>query len=161
MAYRTPWASSAAISCLRLSKSTAGSYASLFDPKPANNAEWVGFSVEIGPDGALYVLDWHDADICGADVHHHETGRIFRLAPATSLAETWPGRYDDLRTLPDAQLVALQTSRSDRHARRARIILQGRAAAGTLDPRTPNRLRQLFDTSSDPDWRLRAMWACT
>ena len=47
----------------------------------ANNAQWVGFSVEIGPDGALYVLDWHDADICGADVLHQETGRIFRIAP--------------------------------------------------------------------------------
>ena len=52
----------------------------------ANNAQWVGFSVEIGPDGALYVLDWHDADICGADVLHHETGRIFRIAPTESLA---------------------------------------------------------------------------
>ena len=36
----------------------------------ANNAQWVGFSMEVGPEGALYVLDWHDADICGADVLH-------------------------------------------------------------------------------------------
>ena len=31
----------------------------------ANNAQWIGFSMEIGPEGAVYVLDWHDADICG------------------------------------------------------------------------------------------------
>ena len=31
----------------------------------ANNAQFVGFSTEIGPEGAVYVLDWHDADICG------------------------------------------------------------------------------------------------
>jgi putative membrane-bound dehydrogenase-like protein len=29
----------------------------------ANNAQWIGFSMEIGPDGAVYVLDWHDSDI--------------------------------------------------------------------------------------------------
>ena len=34
----------------------------------ANNAHWIGFSLEIGPDGTLYVLDWHDGDICGQDI---------------------------------------------------------------------------------------------
>ena len=62
----------------------------------ANNAQWIGFSVEIGPDGAVYVLDWHDSDICGNDVLHKETGRIFRIAPTASLAEQWSGRYADL-----------------------------------------------------------------
>ena len=57
----------------------------------ANNAQWIGFSVEIGPDGALYVLDWHDGDICGQDVLHQETGRIYRIAPARSMAENFDG----------------------------------------------------------------------
>ena len=125
----------------------------------ANNAQWVGFSVEIGPDGSLYVLDWHDADICGADVLHHETGRIFRIAPTESRAADWPGRYSDLRTMTDAELVALQTSRSDWHARRARVILQGRAAKGTLGAGTRADLLRMFTTDANPDWRLRAMWA--
>ena len=34
----------------------------------ANNGQWIGFSMEIGPEGGLYVLDWHDADICGKEV---------------------------------------------------------------------------------------------
>lgn len=125
----------------------------------ANNAQWVGFSLEIGPDGALYVLDWHDADICGKEVLNGETGRIFRIAPQTSLAKEWPGRYSDLAKATDAQLVDLQTSPSDWHARRARGILQYRAAKGSLGTETHARLRTLFQTNANPDWRLRAMWS--
>jgi putative membrane-bound dehydrogenase-like protein len=125
----------------------------------ANNAQWIGFSLEIGPEGALYVLDWHDADICGMSVLHQETGRIFRVMPKQSLAEQWPDRYSDLRKMPDAQLVDLQTSPSDWHARRARVILQNRAAKGTLAADTHQRLDRMFRSNTNPDLRLRAMWA--
>ncbi|MEO5599777.1 MAG: PVC-type heme-binding CxxCH protein [Cyclobacteriaceae bacterium] len=125
----------------------------------ANNAQWVGFSMEIGPDGGVYVLDWHDADICGKEVLNAETGRIFRIMPESSQAENWQGRYGDLRKLTDKQLVDLQTSKSDWHARRSRVILQGRAAKNELKPDTHDHLRKIFDDQSNPDWRLRAMWA--
>nr|WP_266369438.1 PVC-type heme-binding CxxCH protein [Tellurirhabdus rosea] len=125
----------------------------------ANNAQWVGFSMEIGPDGGLYVLDWHDADICGKEVLNSETGRIFRIVPKASKAENWKGRYADLTKLTDAQLVDLQTSPSDWHARRARLILQHRAAEGRLAKKTHAQLREVFQKNSNADWRLRAMWA--
>ena len=51
-----------------------------------------------------------------------------------SLAKDWDGRYGDLKALSDAELVQLQTSASDWHARRARVILQARASAGKLSP---------------------------
>jgi putative membrane-bound dehydrogenase-like protein len=124
----------------------------------ANNAQWIGFSLEIGPEGALYVLDWHDADICGQDVLHQETGRIFRIVPKASHAEEWKGRYSDLRTMTDSELVELQTRPSDWHARRARGILQERAAQRILKPGTHDALRQIFKTQVNADWRLRAMW---
>lgn len=125
----------------------------------ANNAQWVGFSLEVGPEGGLYALDWHDADICGSEVLNKETGRIFRIVPKVSQAKDWPNRYADLGKMTDAQLVALQTSPSEWHARRARVILQGRAAQGKLAASTKSELRKVFQNYDKPDSRLRAMWA--
>lgn len=124
----------------------------------ANNAQWVGFSMEIGPEGGVYVLDWHDGDICGKEVLNEETGRIFRIMPEKSLAENWEGRYADLQKFTDRQLADLQTSKSEWHARRARVILQGRAAKGELKKETYDQLRKIFQSHTNPDWRLRAMW---
>ena len=74
----------------------------------ANNAQWIGFSVEVGPDGSLYVLDWHDADICGKEVLNKETGRIFRIAARHSTASDFPNRWADLNRLGDLELARLQ-----------------------------------------------------
>jgi putative heme-binding domain-containing protein len=115
--------------------------------------------MEVGPEGAVYVLDWHDADICGNQVLNKETGRIFRITPETSLAENWEGRYDDLKKMTDEQLVSLQTSKSAWHARRARLILQHRATDRKLDKDAQDQLLELFNSHSNPDYRLRAMWA--
>jgi hypothetical protein len=125
----------------------------------ANNAQWVGFSMEVGPDGGIYALDWHDADICGKEVLNTETGRIFRIIPEKTLAKDFDGRYTDLNKFSDTQLVSLQTSPSDWHTRRARGILQKRAANGKLQRGAVRDLHSLFKNSKNPDWRLRAMWA--
>lgn len=124
----------------------------------ANNAQWVGFSMEIGPDGGLYALDWHDADICGQEVLHSETGRVFRIMPKENLAKDFKGRYEDLNKLSDQGLVDLQTSQSDWHARRARGILQKRAANGSLQSATIGVLKRAFANNDNSDHRLRAMW---
>lgn len=125
----------------------------------ANNKQWVGFSMEIGPGGDVYVLDWHDADICGNDVQHKETGRIFRITPEQSLADDWEGRYDDVKSMSNEKLVELQLSKSAWHARRARVVLQGRAAKGEVDAAVHEALREVFTSNPDGDLRLRAMWA--
>ncbi len=124
----------------------------------ANNAQWIGFSMEIGPAGDMYVLDWHDADICGKEVLNKETGRIFRISPEKSMAENWEGRYSDLKKIKDVELARLQTSASDWHARRARVILQHRATKGALDPECIGQLKDLYNDRKNPDYRLRAMW---
>ena len=125
----------------------------------ANNAQWVGFSVEIGPEGALYILDWHDADICGGEVLDKDTGRIFRVTPQESRADQWPGRYDDLRAQSDLDLAQLQRSPSDWHARRARVILQERATERPLDADAEAELMAQFEGNDATTLRLKAMWA--
>jgi putative membrane-bound dehydrogenase-like protein len=121
----------------------------------ANDVQWVGFSVEIGPEGAVYILDWHDQDICGKVVVHGDTGRIYRLLPRDAKKVARP----DLASLPDADLVALQTHGNDWYVRQARTILHHRAATGKLDPATPAKLKALFEAQTDGGRRLRALWA--
>ncbi|MEM7375207.1 MAG: PVC-type heme-binding CxxCH protein [Bacteroidota bacterium] len=125
----------------------------------ANNAQWIGFSMEIGPGGDLYVLDWHDGDICGNSVMQKETGRVFRIRPTQSHADHWDGRFDDLTTFSDKQLAALQTSKSNWHARRARVILQYRATTGTIDADAVQHLNDILQSNQNQDHRLRALWA--
>ena len=125
----------------------------------ANNAQWIGFSMEIGPEGGVYVLDWHDGDICGKDVLHKESGRVYRIMPKKSLAKDWDGRYGDIAAMSDAHLVGLQTSESAWHARRARVLLQHRAVQGNLDASAHAGLRKIYETDPNADWRLRALWA--
>ena len=121
----------------------------------ANDPAWVGFGIEIGPDGAVYVLDWHDSELCGNAVNHKDTGRIFRLAP-TGL----PGKTGlDLAAATDLALVELLSHRNDWYGRRARLLLQQRAASGRLDPAVPARLWSLFATADTAALQLRALWA--
>ncbi|MCJ7465838.1 MAG: PmoA family protein [Maribacter sp.] len=125
----------------------------------ANNAQWVGFSIEVGPEGALYVLDWHDADICGGEVLNKETGRVYRIMPEKSVAENWPGRFDDLSEKSDVELVELQRSKSNWHAQRARVILQYRASKKALDKAAITLLNDMLNNEPSEDQRLRALWA--
>ena len=120
----------------------------------ANDNAWVGFSVETGPDGAVYVLDWHDSDICGSAIYNKETGRIWRIAP-----KGLPGKFGfDLSVKSDLQLVGLLTDRNDWYSRRARVLLQQRADAGKLNPTVPAKLWDLFKQSKTSAHQLRALW---
>lgn len=126
----------------------------------ANNAQFVGFSMEIGPGGNLYTLDWHDGDICGKEVLDANTGRIFRISPQKSFAENWEGRYSDLEAMSDKRLAEMQERNSNWHARRARLILQHRAARQSIDEEAQTVLWELFNNPANMiDHRLRGLWA--
>ena len=124
----------------------------------ANNAQFVGFSMEIGPAGDLYVLDWHDADICGSSVLNKNTGRVYRIMPIQSRAENWDGRFGDLEQMSDIQLARMQTSQSDWHARRSRIILQHRASKDGIKQEAVTLLEDLLNDDQNENIRLKALW---
>ncbi|MCB1122305.1 MAG: PmoA family protein, partial [Verrucomicrobiae bacterium] len=121
----------------------------------ANDPQWIGFSLEIGPEGAIYMLDWHDADICGNDVHDKDTGRVYRLAPDNT---PYPTHFN-LAEKSDNELVDLQLDKNDWYVRHARVLLQQRAAEGKLSSSVHDRLWAMFHNQKDDGRKLRALWA--
>src|SRR5205814_5604056 len=62
-------------------------------------------------------------------------------------------------SLSDEALVDRQTNRSDWDAGRAQVILKVQAGKGTVNPAAREQLARMFRSASNPDHRLRAMWA--
>ena len=59
----------------------------------------------------------------------------------------------------DLELAELQLSPSDWHARRARVILQGRAVNGAISTEAIEKLMNIYKNESNSDFRLRGLWA--
>lgn len=126
------------------------------DFMPTNDLAWVGFSVEIGPEGGVYILDWHDTDVCGNTVNFPNSGRVYRIMPKGAK----PFRCPDLTKMSDMDLVGLQTHANDWFVRHARLQLQMRTVAGTLDSAAVHSgLTSLLNSAADTPTRLRALWA--
>ena len=126
------------------------------DFMPTNDMAWVGFSVEIGPEGGVYILDWHDTDVCGNAINFPNSGRIYRIMPSNDEPIARP----NLRTLSDLELVELQRHQNDWYVRHARVILHHRAVSGVLDKDSVHAAlqKQLANAPSSAK-RLRALWA--
>ncbi|MEM9367106.1 MAG: PVC-type heme-binding CxxCH protein [Planctomycetota bacterium] len=123
---------------------------------PTNDLAWVGFSIEIGPEGGVYVLDWHDQDICGNAVKFPNSGRVYRIMPTDAKPQTRP----NLAAMTDAELVQLQWHSNDWYVRHARTLLQYRASTDMLNTSlVHSMLDEMFVSASDGPKQLRAMWA--
>ncbi|MDG2014389.1 MAG: c-type cytochrome, partial [Pirellulaceae bacterium] len=125
------------------------------DFMPTNDMAWVGFSVEIGPDGGVYILDWHDQDVCGNSVKFPNSGRVYRILPENLQRIARP----DLPKATDAELVDYQMHSNDWYVRQARAELQYRAAEGRLNSALVHgQLREQFRSAPNSAKRLRALW---
>lgn len=123
---------------------------------PANDLAWVGFSVEIGPEGGVYILDWHDTDICGNAINFPQSGRVYRIMPSRHE----PIKRPNLRSRSDLELVEMQWHTNDWYVRQARVLLHARAALGKLDSESVGpRLFEMLRTAESSPKRLRALWA--
>ncbi len=120
----------------------------------SNDPQWLGFNMELGPDGSVYAIDWHDSDICGRKVLHRKTGRLWRI----SYGEVKFPVGMDLTRLPDAKLVEMHLHKNEWYARQARRLLQERALAGRILPATLAGLRRILAQDKSVSHRLRALW---
>ena len=122
----------------------------------ANDQAWIGFSVEIGPAGAVYILDWHDQDICGHSIRFPDTARVYRIFPKSGKVDPTP----DLRKMSDTELAKMQGHRNEWFVRHARTILHERTINGTLGAdEVYQQLYRVFDDADTTGTRLRAFWA--
>lgn len=126
------------------------------DFMPTNDLAWVGFSVEIGPEGGVYLLDWHDQDICGNAVKFPNSGRVYRVMPTGAEAIPVPS----LGAISDAELVQLQMHSNDWFVRQSRTLLQYRASEDKLNASTVHSsLNKMFASVTNTPKKLRALWA--
>jgi putative membrane-bound dehydrogenase-like protein len=115
----------------------------------------VGVTLQYGPDGGVFVLDWSDTGEC----HHtrntqRETGRVYKI-----VYDQPTPMSTDLSKRTNRELVELQLHRNDWHVRHARRILQERASQGEDMKNERSELLAQCRENSDVTRKLRAIWA--
>jgi len=114
-----------------------------------------GVTIKYGPDGAVFISDWSDLGEChDNDGVHRTSGRIFKVTYGTPQ----PVGELNLAKLDDKELVELQRHANDWHVRRARLLLQARAASGKDMSEVHAVLRAMFEKEDSPRLRLCALW---
>jgi putative membrane-bound dehydrogenase-like protein len=119
----------------------------------ASDAAFAPSDVTVGPDGSVYVCDWHDKRTAHPDPDAEwdcSRGRIYKIESR----RTRPYSGQDLRKLSSARLVALLSSNNDWLVRKARRVLADRR-----DPEVIFPLRRLVRESKDDALALQALWA--
>ena len=115
----------------------------------------MGVTLQYGPDGSVFVLDWSDTGECHSVKNtQKQTGRIYRIAYGTP-----EPRRVDVASLTDSQLVALQLHPNDWFVRHARRVLQERSAAGNNMTEAIAALQKMLIDQRDVTRKLRALWA--
>lgn len=121
----------------------------------ANDPWFIGFALDYGPGGSIYLIDWYDQQVChGQTPEGKQTGRIYRIAygdtrePQVNLAEA-----------SSLELAEYQLSDNEWYVRHARRVLAERAAAGQDLSEVGGRLREWLASDRPTAQRLRSLWA--
>jgi putative membrane-bound dehydrogenase-like protein len=119
----------------------------------ANDTSFAPSDVTVGPDGAVYVCDWHDKRTAHPDPDaewDRSKGRICKI----EFRGTRPYVGQDVRKLSSDRLVDLLSSGNDWLVRKARRVLADRR-----DPEVIFPLRRLVLESENDALALQALWA--
>jgi putative membrane-bound dehydrogenase-like protein len=120
----------------------------------ANDPWFRGLSVKYGPDGGVYVSDWHDFGEChDNDGSHRSSGRIYKMVYGEP-----PQRSVDLQRMKSLDLAQLHLHANEWMVRRARRNLHERAVRGDDLTAAAEFLRRQFADESNEVHQLRALW---
>lgn len=118
----------------------------------------------IGPDGALYVIDYYREIIehpewmsdsinnSGALYNGADMGRIYRITPVNAASMNWCSQLK-LKTASTAELVNLLGNKNIWWRRNAQRLLLDKK-----DPQTDPLLHKLLDTTNSPIAIVHALW---
>ena len=120
----------------------------------ANDPWFRGICVKQGPAGELFVSDWCDTGEChNYDVADTTNGRIYRVTYGD--LKPWA---KDVSKMTDEELVQAVTSQNEWLSRKARRVLQERAARGEANQAT-EALKEEWEKAKTTENKLRVAWA--
>jgi putative membrane-bound dehydrogenase-like protein len=120
----------------------------------ANDPWFRGLVLLYGPDGGVYIADWHDTGECHNYQKTHARGRIYKVTFGRPAHQPV-----DLGKLGDEKLVRLQLHKNDWWVRHACRLLQERAHAGKLSSAVWPQLVKMLAGEKNTPRKLRALWA--
>ena len=119
------------------------------------NHPWFrSLSQKYGPDGGVFISDWHDYGEChDHDGTHRTSGRIFKVTYGEVKHENF-----DLTKDSNERLVELQLHKNEWFVRHARRVLHERAVAGQNMDSATKALLKIFSENPSVPKKLRALW---
>ena len=100
-----------------------------------HDPNFTGVALKVGPDGAVYFIDWYDQQKCHRtqpEIWDRSNGRLYRV----KYASTWKPWKGDVGSKPDKELWAIHGHRNGFFPRQAQKELMSRQAIGRLTTKT-------------------------
>ncbi|MGB7345129.1 MAG: PVC-type heme-binding CxxCH protein, partial [Pirellulaceae bacterium] len=128
----------------------------------ANDRWFRAISIQYGPDGSVYMIDWYDKNAChrgDQEIWDRSNGRVYRVSFG---ATEWPGL--SLANATMQELAQMHRSTNENHVRTARRLMQEKtllqAGAVSADDRLAamKTLREIALGNEEVSLRLRAVW---
>lgn len=120
----------------------------------SNDPWFLGFNLQLGHDGSIYVIDWYDSKEChGQTPEGKATGRIYKISYGNQSQKPV-----DMKKKSNKELVELQLSKNEWMVRHARRILSERAASGEKMNGMKQMLEKMIKGSHTIPQKLRALW---